>query len=261
MPDGAGVTAQTTMLIELLGNGVLSNIASVPVEEGKVLVGNVAGQYEAKDYVGDPNGSLGKLAALTLAARQILQTDATGALKTIALAANKVLNTDANADILLSDVTQYGRTVLAAANEASARTIIGANRPMFSATASSDISISNGNNTNIPLTNVTVNVGNNWNGTRFLCPEAGNYFFSFIAQWNGGGDNTGYGIARLKKNGAFTGTAVAASKTLFYVPVCVQGILPLAFGDTVNFDFELVGASGTIVLQTANTRGTGFLLR
>ncbi|MBA8846278.1 hypothetical protein FHW02_004368 [Ochrobactrum sp. RH1CCR137] len=78
MPDGARVTAQTTTLIELLGNGVLSNIASVPVQEGKLLVGNAAGQYEPKDYIADPNGNLVKLAALTLAANKILNTNASG---------------------------------------------------------------------------------------------------------------------------------------------------------------------------------------
>lgn len=68
LPDGARVTAQTATLIELLGNGVLSNIASVPVQNGKMLVGNAAGQYVPidKSAVGiqDPNGSLGKLAKL-----------------------------------------------------------------------------------------------------------------------------------------------------------------------------------------------------
>lgn len=112
LPDGARVTAQTTTLIELLGNGVLSNIASVPVEDGKLLVGNAAGQYEAKDYVGDPNGSLGKLAALTLVARQILQTDADGALKAVALAANKFLRTDANVDIAQSDIAAWAISML-----------------------------------------------------------------------------------------------------------------------------------------------------
>ena len=116
LPDGARVTAQTTTLIELLGNGVLSNIASVPVEDGNLLVGNAAGQYEAisKDELGiqDPNGSLGKLAALTLAARQILQTDAAGDLKQVALAANKALATDGNGDVTPIDLGTLGRDLL-----------------------------------------------------------------------------------------------------------------------------------------------------
>lgn len=108
LPDGARVTAQATTLIELLGNGVLSNLAELGVEEGKVPVGNASGEYELKPTstfgIQDPNGSLGKLAALTLAARQILQTDENGALKTLALAANKFLRTDANGDLALSDL-------------------------------------------------------------------------------------------------------------------------------------------------------------
>lgn len=82
LPDGARVTAQTTTLIELLGNGVLTNLAEIGVEDGKVPVGNAAGQYELVDTdefgVPDPNGSLGKLAALVLAANKTLVTDNTG---------------------------------------------------------------------------------------------------------------------------------------------------------------------------------------
>lgn len=108
LPDGARVTAQTTTLIELLGNGVLTNLAELGVEDGKVPVGNGSGEYELKPTssfgVQDPNGSLGKLAALTLAARQILQTDDNGALKALALAANKFIRTDANGDLALSDL-------------------------------------------------------------------------------------------------------------------------------------------------------------
>ncbi|GLU29460.1 hypothetical protein [Brucella sp. NBRC 12950] len=132
LPDGARVTAQATTLIELLGNGVLSSLAEIGVEEGKAPVGNATGGYELKPFPTDPNGSLGKLAALTLAARQILQTDGTGALtaltlaaqqilqtdangalKAIALLANKALVTDANKDVQQIDLGALGRTLLA----------------------------------------------------------------------------------------------------------------------------------------------------
>ncbi len=106
--DGSRVSTQAATIIELLGNGVLMNLAELGVEEGKVPVGGPTGEYELRDQgeigIQDPNGSLGKLAALTLAARQILQTDAAGALKQIALAANKFLRTDGNGDIVLSDL-------------------------------------------------------------------------------------------------------------------------------------------------------------
>ncbi|MCX2696731.1 gp53-like domain-containing protein [Ochrobactrum chromiisoli] len=148
LSDGARVTAQATTLIELLGNGVLSNLAEIGVEDGKTPVGNAAGEYELVDTgtlgIQDPNGSLAKLAVLTLgnrqilqtdgsgnltllalAARQILQTDADGALKAIALTANKLVNTDANGDILLSDITPYARTLLDDANGAAMWSTLG----------------------------------------------------------------------------------------------------------------------------------------
>lgn len=104
LPDGARVTAQATTLIELLGNGVLSNLAELGVEEGKTPVGNAAGEYELRGHINDPNNSLAKLASLTLGNRQILQTDNAGALKTLALAANKFLRTGANGDLALNDL-------------------------------------------------------------------------------------------------------------------------------------------------------------
>jgi len=78
LPDGARVTAQTTTLIELLGNGVLTNLAELGVEDGKVPVGNASGEYELADLVTDPNGTLAKFAALTLAANRLIATNASG---------------------------------------------------------------------------------------------------------------------------------------------------------------------------------------
>jgi len=112
LPDGARVTAQTTTLIELLGNGVLTNLAELGVEDGKVPVGNAAGQYELADLVTDPNGTLAKFAALTLAARQIFQTDENGALKALALLANKFIYTDANKDLAQGDITPWAISML-----------------------------------------------------------------------------------------------------------------------------------------------------
>lgn len=111
LPDGARVTAQATTLIELLGNGVLSNLAELGVEDGKVPVGNAAGEYELKDQstfgVQDPNGSLGKLAALTLAA-------------------NKILNTNASGELTQSDITDLGLNIISMANGQSVYGSIGA---------------------------------------------------------------------------------------------------------------------------------------
>ncbi|PQZ50597.1 hypothetical protein CQ052_15275 [Ochrobactrum sp. MYb15] len=78
MPDGSRQTSRATTMIELVGNGVLSNLAELGVEDGKTPVGNAAGEYELQDYLDDPNGSLGKLAALTLEANKALTTDDSG---------------------------------------------------------------------------------------------------------------------------------------------------------------------------------------
>ena len=116
LADGTRVGTQAATLIELLGDGTLAGIAALGVEEGKSLVGGPAGQYELVDTstfgIQDPNGSLGKLAALTLAARQILQTDAAGDLKQVALAANKALATDVNGDVTPIDLGTLGRDLL-----------------------------------------------------------------------------------------------------------------------------------------------------
>ncbi|MCH6206667.1 hypothetical protein L3V16_22870, partial [Brucella ciceri] len=67
----------------------------------------------------------GALTALTLAARQILQTDANGALKAVALAANKALVTDANGDVTPIDLGALGRALLALATGTNAQYVRG----------------------------------------------------------------------------------------------------------------------------------------
>lgn len=103
LADGTRVGTQAATLIELLGDGTLAGIAALGVEEGKSLVGGPAGQYELVDTstfgIQDPNGSVGKLAALTLGNRQILQTDAAGSLKSVGLTSSRFLLTDANGDV------------------------------------------------------------------------------------------------------------------------------------------------------------------
>lgn len=89
LPDGARVTAQTRALIELLGNGVLYSIAELPVEEGKLLIGNASGQYVLIDRselgIDDPHANLSQLAAIAKDNDQfvIMGSDGTIALKSI----------------------------------------------------------------------------------------------------------------------------------------------------------------------------------
>lgn len=125
LADGTRVGTQAATLIELLGDGTLAGIASLGVEEGKAPVGGPAGQYVLEPVATDPNGSVSSLAALTLAARQILQTDAAGDLKQVALAANKALVTDANGDVAPIDLGTLGRTLLALATGTNAQYVQG----------------------------------------------------------------------------------------------------------------------------------------
>lgn len=135
-PDGSRYQGAVRNLIDLLSSGNLEAFAALVGAAGLVPIFTGPGTLDLADPatfgIQDPNGSLGKLAALTLgtrqilqtddtgnltllalAARQILQTDQNGALKAIALAANKLINTDDNGDILLSDITTFTRSLLA----------------------------------------------------------------------------------------------------------------------------------------------------
>nr|WP_312970776.1 hypothetical protein [Brucella intermedia] len=134
-PDGSRYQGAVRVLIDLLSSGNLEAFAALVGADGMVPIFTGPGTLDLADPatfgIQDPNGSLGKLAALTLAARQILQTDqagaltaltlaarqilqtdVNGALKAVALAANKALVTDANRDVQQIDLSTIGRSIL-----------------------------------------------------------------------------------------------------------------------------------------------------
>lgn len=118
-PDGSRYQGAVRNMIDLLYSGNVEAFAALVGAAGMVPIFTGVGTMDLADPatfgIQDPNGSLGKLAALTLIARQILQTDATGALKQIALAANKALVTDANGDVVPINIGTLGRALLALA--------------------------------------------------------------------------------------------------------------------------------------------------
>ncbi|GAA5542593.1 hypothetical protein Brsp02_03223 [Brucella sp. NBRC 113783] len=243
------------------------------------------------DLVTDPNGSLDKLAALTLAARQILQTDATGDLKQVALAANKFLRTDANGDLAVSDLgaaaiallnlsgtaaantmpyltagdaagltplTPFMRTILDDPDVATLRASISANRPAFHTRLASSVNIANGD-TLISFTSTQFNIGNHWNGTTFTAPVAGVYWFGLWVQIIDGTTNIGQGGCAIRLNGATYNSSFQA-KTGYYMPNSVSCAMNLAAGNTVQFYTSLDSMSGNPALQGGRTWASGFLL-
>lgn len=134
--DNSRYTGMLAALVARMSSGNLQSLAGLqglqdllPIFLGPGSLGLI---NKSELGLQDPNESLGKLAAielgnrqilqtdgagaltaLTLAAQQILQTDANGALKAIALAANKALVTDANKDVQQIDLGAIGRTLLA----------------------------------------------------------------------------------------------------------------------------------------------------
>lgn len=122
--DNSRYTGQTAALRRLMSGGNLFALAKLAGDAEKIVRFLGSGAFDLVDPsefgIQDPHNSLAKLAALTLTARQILQTDENGALKTLALAANKFLRTDANGDLALSDLGTAAIALLNLSGDAAA---------------------------------------------------------------------------------------------------------------------------------------------
>ncbi|WGG61876.1 hypothetical protein [Brucella intermedia] len=235
-PDGSRYQGAVRVLIDLLSSGNIEAFASLVGAAGMVPIFTGPGTLDLADPatfgIQDPNGSLGKLAALTLAARQILQTDETGALtaltlaarqilqtdangalKAVALAANKTLRTDANADIVLANVE----------------------KPLLAAYGGSDVA---------GLSQIVLDIPNEYVGAeveiRGLRTQSGDGVYGFRCGPSGGTLTTSYRIRLWNQYGteAFQATmqenvdnGQIASFTNVPAPLCKASI---HFGSGVN---------------------------
>ncbi len=277
LPDGARVTAQATTLIELLGNGVLTNLAELGVEDGKVPVGNAAGQYELVDTstfgLQDPNGSLGKLATLVLAANKFLSTNGHNNLvqSDITAAAIALLNLSgtAAADRLpylngangsaLTPLTAVARNLLDDTTTAGQRVTLGIGRPAFKATNSTATALSNGSNT-IPFSQVAMNVGNGWNGQIFTAPESGIYIISVDYVISGGVDNAGNTILSLYRDGFWYQETVRARRTDYFHSIDLSTAVYLNAGQTFQSRVTLENWAGTVTASAGRCTISGALI-
>ncbi len=111
-PDGSRYQGAVRNLIDLLSSGNLEAFAALVGADGMVPIFTGPGTMDLADPatfgIQDPNGSLGKLAALTLGNRQILQTDAAGSLKSVGLTPSRFLLTDANGDVSQPESIPFG---------------------------------------------------------------------------------------------------------------------------------------------------------
>jgi len=128
-PDGSRYQGAVRNLIDLLSSGNLEAFAALVGAAGMVPIFTGSATLDLADPatfgIQDPKGSLGKLAALTLAANKILNTDGSGnltqsdiaawAISMLGLvgAANKFPYLNAANTAALADITALGRALLA----------------------------------------------------------------------------------------------------------------------------------------------------
>ncbi len=223
LPDGARFAGKSTNLIELLGNGVLTNLAELGVEDGKTPVGNAAGQYELKPTSGfglqDPTGSLGKLAALTLAADKTITTDGSGNAQQIDLGtlgrALLALASGTSGQIVQADGTIIDKSTLPVSNPMQAA--LNDKLSMSAGGAVSSLRVNGALYTYANQTGahqyseqVSCFLGNNQAVRFFAEYNPGNYYGGLIQLSFPGGSREWY----FKNDGSFTayGTIIGAAK-------------------------------------------------
>lgn len=135
-PDGSRYQGAVRNMIDLLSSGNVEAFAALVGSAGMVPIFTGVGTLDLADPatfgIQDPNGSLGKLAALTLAANKVINTDGSGnltqsditaaALVLLKLAgtaaANKFPYLNSPNSAALADLTAQARTMLASTTPA-----------------------------------------------------------------------------------------------------------------------------------------------
>lgn len=250
----SGLSGDTETLVRFLANGSFDLVKSSDVG------------------IKDPNGSLGKFAAVVLAANKLLSTNGDKNLiqSDITAAAIALLNLSgtAAADMMpylngangaaLTPLTAVARNLLDDATVAAQRATIGSGRSCFYASVTANTNVVNGTN-NIPFNNVGQNIGNSWNGSVFTVPESGVYVFGVGYQICDGTINAGQIIAQI-----FVGTGLLTEsvipRTTYYNFAFTQISAYFTAGAQVNFRVVLDGLAGSPFAQQFRTRAYGALI-
>ncbi|WP_208623486.1 hypothetical protein [Brucella oryzae] len=242
-PDGSRYQGAVRNLIDLLSSGNLEAFAALVGAADMVPIFTGPGTLDLADPatfgIQDPNGSLGKLSALTLEA-------------------NKAITTDASGNAQQSDLGSVGRSLLAAGNALSARSTIGAARPAFRAFYPGNVGLANGE-FYLTIPSTSLNVGNIWNGSQMVCNEAGVYRFDCNFVTSGGAANTGTMVASVDVNNDTVGSS-AKSKDNWFDPVYASTVARLNVGDIVRFKLSLTGLSGSVEMLANRSYATGVLI-
>lgn len=253
----AGLSGDAETLVRFLANGSFDLVKSSDVG------------------IQDPNGSLGKFAAVVLAANKLLSTNGDKHLiqSDITAAAIALLNLSgtAAADMMpylngangaaLTPLTAVARNLLDDTTIAAQRGTLSAGRPVFKAHLAANQLVYNGT-TNLSFTASPLNVGNCWSGGLFTAPEAGMYFFSMGTTLGDG--YAGQFIVQIFVNGSVYTEMVypmnPQNVQQYYRAGTLSAALQLAAGGTVQFKLVLDAVQGNPMMQAFRNFATGFLI-